>query len=494
MGKGADGTTSTTTDGTKAMPTVALRVAIAGAGFSGAILARHLSRRGDVEVACFEKMAQTSVRKHWTQPVTGAGLNINPNAMATLKQIDPELEEAMRGIGLPRESVRASTVAGRAVYEADMKDEGLADTTGCRVRWDDANTLIRKHAGDCIRWETTVDGHEVGADGKITLTLGHSDGTTTTEADFDLLVAGEGRYSTVRSRVNGGAPPTKYGDVCNFRILVPNTQPEGQAWPDEMGPAGLFDDLQLIYNESPTVEQLPKDSALREDPEFTECVLRSTPRVGIMRIPRSKFKEEVGESLYIFGNFAIPAGGEIPDSSKSAEAMHCLFTPKEGEAALTPEGSFIRETLTRNADKLHWARFQDIPVQYTDETGHVLMLGDAAHAFCPSLGQGATSSIEDACVAAFELGAALDASGGDREAMLRELSGTLEKVAARQADRVSFIRDISTEAGHHLRFEKGAADGRTALDDDAAAWLDDGHHTEWRSKVRRMWLDYPKLC
>ena len=62
MGKGADGTTSTTTDGTKAMPTVALRVAIAGAGFSGAILARHLSRRGDVEVACFEKMAQTSVR------------------------------------------------------------------------------------------------------------------------------------------------------------------------------------------------------------------------------------------------------------------------------------------------------------------------------------------------------------------------------------------------------------------------------------------------
>merc|ERR1711871_204046 len=265
-------------------------------------------------------------------------------------------------------------------------------------------------------------------------------------------------------------------------------------WPEEMGPEGLFDDLQLIYNESPSALNLPEDSTLLADPEFMDCVMRSTPRVGIMRIPRSKFKKDVGESLYIFGNFAIPAGGEIPESSKSAEAMHCLFTPAEGETALTPEGQFIRDTLTRNADKLHWARFQDIPVRYTDETGHVLMLGDAAHAFCPSLGQGATTSIEDACVAASELCAALDASDGDREAMARKLPSTLEKIATRQSDRVSFIRDMSTEAGHHLRFQKGATDGRSALDDDAAAWMDDEHPSGWRGKVRTMWLEYPQQC
>ena len=485
MGKGTEGSDES---GAR------FRVAIAGAGFSGAILARHLAARSDAEVVCFESMSQESVRKHWTQPVTGAGLNINPNAMATLRHYDPELEQAMRGIGLPRESVRAVTVTGRAVYAADMEEQGLANTTGCRVRWDDANTLIRKMAGDCIQWETTVDSHTVGADGKVTLTLRHADGTTSTAADFDLLVAGEGRYSPIRNRVSGGTVPATFGDVCNFRILVPNAQPDGQPWPEEMGPAGLFDDLQLIYNETPTTENLSDGSLLLEDPDFTGCVMRSTPRVGIMRIPRSKFKEEVGESLYIFGNFAIPPGGEIPESSKTAEAMSCLFTPAEGEAALTPEGSFIRDTLTRNADKLHWARFQDIPVQFVDETGHVLMLGDAAHAFCPSLGQGATTSIEDACVAASELCAALDASGGEREAMARMLPSTLEKIAARQADRVSFIRDISTEAGHHLRFHKGETDGRSALDDDAAAWLDDGHHTGWRGKVRRMWLDYPRPC
>jgi 2-polyprenyl-6-methoxyphenol hydroxylase-like FAD-dependent oxidoreductase len=77
-------------------------VAVAGGGFSGAILARILNSEPGVEVVVFEQSAKTSVRKHWTQPVTGAGLNLNPNALGTLAQIDPELLERLKGIGLPR--------------------------------------------------------------------------------------------------------------------------------------------------------------------------------------------------------------------------------------------------------------------------------------------------------------------------------------------------------------------------------------------------------
>ena len=55
MGKGGDGQHSSGP---------MLRVAIAGAGFSGMIVARQLMRKGDVEVVFFEKMAQKSVRKH----------------------------------------------------------------------------------------------------------------------------------------------------------------------------------------------------------------------------------------------------------------------------------------------------------------------------------------------------------------------------------------------------------------------------------------------
>jgi len=364
------------------------KVAVAGAAFSGAILARQLAKRDDVDVVCFERSGQSSVRKHWTQPVTGAGLNINLNAMATLQQIDPVLEAGLRKIGLPRKSVRACTVTGRKLYEVDIEAEGLANTTGCRVRWDDANTLIRSMAGNCIRWETAVENYQVDADGRLTLSLVRAaDGTRVIESGFDLLVASDGRYSAVRNAVNGGKPSrTTFGDVCNFRILVPNAQPEGKPWPEKVGAEGLFDDLTLFYNETPTTEILDKDPALAGSPGFEESVLRSSPRVGVMRIPRSRLKNDVGESLYMFGNFGIPPGAEISDAWKSPEVLQALYTPAEGEGALTPEGAFTRETLTRNADKLHWARFQDTDIKYVDETGKVLLLGDAAHPFCPALG------------------------------------------------------------------------------------------------------------
>jgi len=340
-----------------------------------------------------------------------------------------------------------------------------------------------------------VSSHAIQEDGSIKLTIAHEDGSTSVEGGFDLLVAAEGRYSDTRSRALS-TPLTTFGDVCNFRILVPNTQPNGMPWPAELG-HGLFDDLQLIYNETPSVDTLAADSALRTDAEFTDVVLRSSPRVGIMRIPASKFKAEVGESLYIFGNFAIPSGKEVPAGAKTAEAMHCLFTPAAGEAALTPEGAFVREILTTNAESLHWSRFQDIPVKFSDETGKILMLGDAAHGFCPSLGQGATTSIEDACLAASELIGALrqgKAAALDKPGLVGELRSAVARIGERQAERVATIRDISTEAGEHIRFQIGAPDGRGALDDDARAWTEDAHSSGWRDKMRHTWLGYPKLA
>jgi 2-polyprenyl-6-methoxyphenol hydroxylase-like FAD-dependent oxidoreductase len=68
----------------------------------------------------------------------------------------------------------------------------------------------------------------------------------------------------------------------------------------------------------------------------------------------------------------------------------------------------------------------------------VLLLGDAAHPMVPTLGQGATQSIEDACVAVDEIRAALRA--GD------ELSAIPARVAARRMERIRFVVDFSREA------------------------------------------------
>ena len=93
-------------------------------------------------------------------------------------------------------------------------------------------------------------------------------------------MAGEGRYSPTRARVTG-PPPATFGDVCNFRILVPNCQPDGTPWPADLpASTGLFDDLQLIYNDTPSDANIAADSPLRADAAFMKTVMQSTPRVG----------------------------------------------------------------------------------------------------------------------------------------------------------------------------------------------------------------------
>eukprot|EP01063_Lacrimia_lanifica_P004414 TRINITY_DN12472_c0_g3_i1.p2 TRINITY_DN12472_c0_g3~~TRINITY_DN12472_c0_g3_i1.p2 ORF type:complete len:617 (+),score=221.55 TRINITY_DN12472_c0_g3_i1:2-1852(+) len=204
-----------------------------------------------------------------------------------------------------------------------------------------------------------------------------------------------------------------------------------------------------------------------------------------MKIPASNFRHDVGESLYMFGNFAIPRGQAIPDCCKDAVGLHCMFTPPEGDTAMTPQAKYIRDAVSQNAKDLHWSRFQDVPVVYHDATKKVLLLGDAAHGFCPALGQGATTAIEDACVASHYLLSALKNGEG--------VSVALDNIAKAQQERVSTIRDMSTEAGEHIRFEDGEKDGRSALLRDMGAWCDDESPTRWRERVRTMSTGYKKM-
>ncbi len=195
-----------------------IRIGIVGSGFSGGILARQLLRHDvNVEVTVFEKTQRRQVSNHWTQPVTGAGLNINSNAMAMLKQIDRELYEKFYVIGADREYVSSVTVEREILYSINIVEDGLADVSGCRVRWDDANTLVRGCLGNSIIYDAEVTRCLIEEDGSISISFVKNDGFPS-ERNFDLLIACDGRYSSIRSTMVG-VPETIFGGVCNFRIL-----------------------------------------------------------------------------------------------------------------------------------------------------------------------------------------------------------------------------------------------------------------------------------
>jgi salicylate hydroxylase len=74
----------------------------------------------------------------------------------------------------------------------------------------------------------------------------------------------------------------------------------------------------------------------------------------------------------------------------------------------------------------------------------VLLLGDAAHGMVPTLGQGATQAIEDACLAASQIRAHW--LGARRAKVPVEVPKLVQAIATKRVERVRFAMDFSLEA------------------------------------------------
>ena len=94
--------------------------------------------------------------------------------------------------------------------------------------------------------------------------------------------------------------------------------------------------------------------------------------------------------------------------------------------------------IERHHPQIHWARLQEGSVRFRSKEGGVLLVGDSAHPMVPTLGQGATQAIEDACVVVEEV----------REALARgaPLADVPARIEGRRKERVEFVMDFSREA------------------------------------------------
>jgi salicylate hydroxylase len=314
------------------------------------------------------------------------------------------------------------------------------------------------------------------------------------EGEYDLLVVADGRYSALRRQAHGRDPEVIFRGVCNFRVLVEDTS------------GGLFDDMELIYNTRPSLESLPPH--LQADPALRHC-FSGMPRVGIMRMPRSPTC--ASDSIYIFGNFPVQdlvrraafplglcidrgyanrpvgGGGQVPEAAKSREVLRALFYPCGGKP--DARAQFVLDVLEREAPNLHWARMQDIDFKYRDAaTGRVLLLGDASHAMVPTLGQGATTALEDACVSAAELIRARRAGTG-----AVDVAAVTAAIEARCLPRVQLVSETSLKATKHLQGDVRSLEG------DRRDWTQQGEGGErdrepscFRRAIQDVWAGYPR--
>ena len=166
--------------------------------------------------------------------------------------------------------------------------------------------------------------------------------------EYDLVVGADGVHSPIRTLVFGGHLTPKFtGEgVWRYNVPRPRDVDYGSIYATQEGPkAGLI--------------PLTRDTAY---------IFRIGPEPGNPRFPRNELANIMRERLKPFGGAIRDLAGCITDPEL------VVYRPLESVFVPAP-----------------WYR------------GRVVLIGDAAHAITPHLGQGAAQAVEDAVVLADEL-------------------------------------------------------------------------------------------
>jgi 2-polyprenyl-6-methoxyphenol hydroxylase-like FAD-dependent oxidoreductase len=305
--------------------------------------------------------------------VYGVGIIQPGNAVRALDALGLAEEAVAQGFAM--KGSRFHTAAGQQLGEVPA-----LDLLGPRYPPMNGITRPRLHAifqeavkrsGADIRLGATVD--DVNEDGSVTF----SDGTS---GAYDLVVGADGIHSKVRSLVFPGAAEPEYTGQIVWRYNVP--RPEGLETLDMFvgsnGKAGfvpLAPDLMYILY----IEAVPADEVKMPDDRLAEI-----------------FRERLAEF-----------GGPVAEVRDAYITDPAKVVVRPVESLLLPPP---------------WHR------------GRVVLIGDAAHATSPHVGQGGAMAIEDAIVLAEEV------TGGD-------LEEALGRFVERRYPRCREIWEISRQIG-----------------------------------------------
>ncbi len=345
-----------------------LSTLVVGGGIGGLSLARELALAG-LDVVVLERAPKLGA--------VGAGIIMNPNAMAVLEANG--LASCVRSRSAPY--LARDTLDHRGRWLATRDYRPLYGNGRLAV----GALLHRAHLHECL-----YEGLPAGAvhlDTQIRdLTAGPDRVRVETESGRvftgDVLVGADGIRSTVRARFFGLNEPVYLG-YRSHRFVVPNV-----------------DGLE----------------------HFTEFLGRGK-RIGLVPIG--------GRQLYVWTTFNSPRASRAWPLER-VEALGALF------------GDFTDSRVRRAFDGL--TSTDDVVCTDIEEIrqdgwarGRVALLGDAAHALTPNMGQGAGMAMEDAAVLAQELTrAARDET---------DVPGALASYVARRRRRVETIVRLSRQIG-----------------------------------------------
>ncbi len=350
---------------------------VVGAGIAGLATALSLKRAGfSVRVA--ERTASL--------PEVGAGLSLWHNALEALAALGLREEVVARGRLLRRLRIAGSSGASFSEMDLMRLYGGRGAPAVCLHRAELQSLLadsLFEAAGDGV---LLADKSCVGfAHGPERIEVYFTDGS---HIECDLLVGADGIHSTIRRQLWPGYAPGYEGYIA-WRGVAPY-------------PYSLIDDEGLL-----------------------ELWGRGR-RFGLLPMGQGR--------VYWYATSNAKPGKTNKDGPADADKGKLLADfrgfprPVEDLIAATPAGALIRNGVFALPSLPHWGK------------GGIVLIGDAAHAMSPNLGQGGCQALEDAvalgrCVATWPLPEAL------------------RRFHALRAPRVRYLRGLSSQVGFMGQWE-----------------------------------------
>lgn len=337
----------------------------------------------------------------------GAGLSLAPNGLKALAAIDPDIVTNLMETGCQAQSVNLRKSTGELITKIAITFVDKYEQPMLNIRW----SYLQKTLADFLPPEIINLSHRlVGFEQQGDKIAVHFDNGATATAD--LLIGADGINSKVREVLIADGPP-RYAGRLSWRGVI------------------QFQHELLLPNEVTFIAGSDgKNFALFD----------------------------VGGGYIFWSAGALSPDKSLPDDAAAVKnrvvEMFAGWAPPVGPVlAATPPEEIVERQIEDRIPLTRWS------------SGAVTLLGDAAHAMVPSLGQGANSAFEDA----WELSRFLAVQPGIAEALAHYESSRIPRsqiIHARSALQGSRYYDTDNEIFSRGILEQANA-GQIAFED----WL-----------------------
>jgi 2-polyprenyl-6-methoxyphenol hydroxylase-like FAD-dependent oxidoreductase len=371
-------------------PNITLKITIVGAGITGLsiylFLKKHLLTSIPYEVLIYETYPTPSRKQREfnnedaatreAASFIGGGLGVAPNGMHILRELDPELHDAVWAQGYPTlrfqiKNSRNWTLGSMPTVDVHNEPPEVMIMSTRQGVWD---YLRGKVPDEVIRTGKTVSEVERGPNGMPILIF--TDGTKSDE--FDLVIGADGVKSVVKNAVMGGENSKPiYEGLCGIGGFVPSTYLPR-----------LPSDHVLPAPQSPVVMTFGAEGFFGYGP----C--NTSPELSSQSFTSSEIKESkalpYGPLLMWWSTFDVD---EPPKSNKiiDKEAIRSQLVERHSKW----RDPVIQKVLADPAIDNMTGTFVT-PKLLTWTGDGIVLAGDAAHTLPSTSGQGVSQALEDA--------------------------------------------------------------------------------------------------